>query len=333
MEKNIWDISLETQTEYQNTQEKLWEKMREYLQKISPKNQDFGNYYTSIFWETFNEKNLKQLLSLFSHIYIKYHWYSLVKYLQNIWSATSFSARKEMYASFKNDKYMWSATQNMELYHFLVQQVELKKIAWNIQTQIWTQESLLDLKSEIKIEEQWELLPETQDDSAQLKIELEMGKHKKRQTPLLNPKTIKSGPYRLSSRWVTMCSFTARKNLEKLWVTDFLQWDARELTQGLKKSWAPTFTGFDELKNHLFTKAKEGNVFDLYPETPNGHRAIAFLWKDQNGDPDLFVLDPYYSQKSVLPITLEDYMERNASIFSWIVVNQNVYKITSETYT
>lgn len=329
MEKHSFDTGLETSiASSQDKKEILYAEIEKLLTHISPqKNADV--YYESLFWGSFDRNNTKQLLHLFSHCYIKKYGIHLSQYLQNIGGGIDFQSRKEIFWLIKNEKYTGSSKQNIELYHFLIQQVELKKIIWELAVQNQTETEIEELRcdmSDYTNTNNWE---EAQKEAEEINTE----KNDTEFSHLLDPDEISSSPYKISKSGSTMCSLTARKNLEKLWIScdEIPRWNAKSLTRQLQKNGAPVFQSPETLKEHLFSQLSQGNVFDIYPKTSNGHRAIVFGGKNENGQPDLFVLDPYYLGKNTQPVSLDEYINKNIALFNGIVVNPTVYKVTKKT--
>lgn len=322
MEKHWFDANLENTIESsQNKKDIIYTELEKLIKNISPQ-KTVDEYYQSLFWGNFDRNNTKQLLHLFSHCYIKRYGFHLSQYLQNIGKSVDFKARKDFFSLLKNEKYTGSTQQNMELYHFLIQQIELKKIIWELTVQTQTESEIDELRCEMsdytdisdqKEEETEKKSPETDNVFSHL----------------LNPDSISSTPYKVSKTGSTMCSLTARKNLERLWVdcSEIQKWNAKALTRQLQKNGAPVFQSPDTLKEHLFSQLSVGNVFDIYPKTNNGHRAIVFWGKNENGSPELFVLDPYYLGRNREPVPLDEYINKNIALFNGIVVNPTIYKV------
>lgn len=105
-------------------------------------------YYENVFWEDFNTWDTKQLLRLFSYTYMKDNGFHLAEYLKNIGQPSNLSARKKVFQCMSNEAYTWSPTQNKDLYYFLVQQVEIKKIIGIL----WVQEQSIDARNKLKTE-------------------------------------------------------------------------------------------------------------------------------------------------------------------------------------
>lgn len=325
MEKLNFNKNIENTLETQSNKEKVLEKIKELLSSFL-KNKSLDDYYKSIFWWDFNENNPKQILEIFSHAYIKKYWLNLSSYLQNINQPIDFSSRKEMYKQIDDTQnYAGTLKQNIDLFNFLVNQVELKKIMWELVVKADTDTQLWELEKNI---ENWDKKPSSQTNLP----EINSPEKEDQDVLLLNPKKIKSSPYKVSPRWTTMCSYTARRNLQNLWVSNYLQWNAISLTKWLEKSWSPSFWDYIWLKNHLESKISEWNTFDIYPKTKNWHRAICFAWKNENWENDFFVLDPYYTSKSTKPILLEEYISKNTWNFWEIVVNNDIYNVENEKF-
>lgn len=273
-----------------------------------------------VFNKELNSNDTNILLKVFSDLHLKKYPQTLTKYLKNLNKPIDFNSRKEIYKTFKDDNYIWNARQNIELHKYLIWKFEWEKILQEAEIIKETQSNLwkLDLDIENWI---WNI------DNIKEKSNNDIND---KDTLLLNPKKIKSKPYRVSPRWITMCSFTARKNLENLWINNYLQWNAKTLTRELEKNWAPKFNDFDSINSHL--KKEDWNVFDIYPKTKNWHRSICFAWKWTNWEKEFFVLDPYYSWwKNTNPIPLNEYINNND--FWWIVVNTQNYNISNENFT
>lgn len=108
-------------------------------------------------------------------------------------------------------------------------------------------------------------------------------------------KMITSSPFEKSKRWITLCSRTAHKNLQKLGVNS-RRWNAIDVQRSYWK-W--------KIKTYPFG---DGKVIDLFVKTksPYWHRAAAFF---NNGE--CFVLDPYYpvmnGKRTTKPIPYKTY--------------------------
>jgi hypothetical protein len=122
--------------------------------------------------------------------------------------------------------------------------------------------------------------------------------------PNLRPWTIKnysvptkSEPYAHS--WTsTLCSQTARLNLEKMWAIWVTHWNAFD---AWRQMWSP---------KQPFPPKGDWNIraIDLFVASKSQywHRAAAFI-----KDWEWFVLDPYRNWKSTTPISAKEYMAKN----------------------
>lgn len=116
-----------------------------------------------------------------------------------------------------------------------------------------------------------------------------------------------SYPAERSESGTTLCSRTARKNLERLWVdSPSTWWSAREAYTNL---WSP--------KDAFPPSESDAKVADFYLDASAknkqyGHRVAAFKWESWQW----FVLDPYYSiwnTRSRMPIPAETYVSEMRS--------------------
>ncbi|MBW7954393.1 hypothetical protein H3C61_01130 [Candidatus Gracilibacteria bacterium] len=285
-------------------------------------NQDIQSYFKANFGKELDKNNKNELLKVFSDLYFKKYPQTLTKYLKDLNKPIDFNSRKEIYKTFKDDNYVGSARQNIELHKYLIGKFEGEKILQEVKITKETQSNLgkLDLDIENGIGNIGNIKKENNNNNNEIPNE----------EILLNPEKIKSKPYRVSPRGTTMCSFTARKNLENLGINDYMQGNAKALTRQLEKNGAPKFNDFDSINSHL--NREDGNVFDIYPKTKNGHRSICFAGKGANGEKEFFVLDPYYSGgKSTSPVPLNEYINNNN--FGGIVVNTQNYNVSNEKFT
>lgn len=55
------------------------------------------------------------------------------------------------------------------------------------------------------------------------------------------------------------------------------------------------------------------NVFDIYIKTPRWHRALAFVWADDN----VYILDASFNAKSVIQIENYSAFKRHKEAYIW----------------
>jgi len=101
------------------------------------------------------------------------------------------------------------------------------------------------------------------------------------------------------------CSRTARLYLGKLWINpkNILQNDSIVLIDQLRKRKTWKEYRADKLTEELLRRMSEwkGNVYDSYFDTPLWHRAVLFIWSDN----ELYVIDPFFADKG--PVKIMDY--------------------------
>lgn len=68
----------------------------------------------------------------------------------------------------------------------------------------------------------------------------------------------------------------------------------------------------DDILKMLFTEWK-WNIFDIYVKTPNRHRALAFIWADDN----VYVLDASFNAKSAIQIENYSAFRRHKEAYIW----------------
>lgn len=112
-----------------------------------------------------------------------------------------------------------------------------------------------------------------------------------------------SAPSYKSSRWITLCSRTARENLSKLWISNPKQWASAKDSFNMY-SWEPV---------DFPPKDPNAKLVDLYCDaSPKNkiywHRSV---WVKINWE--WFVLDPYYWWGSRNPMPAEKYV----SMMQW----------------
>lgn len=127
------------------------------------------------------------------------------------------------------------------------------------------------------------------------------------------PKNIKSAPSYRSANWVTLCSRTARENLQKLGIKNIKQWSSAKASFEMYWKKAETFP----------PKDKNANVFDFYCDASpkNRHYWHRAVWVKINWKWN--ILDPYYNW-TTSPVSAENYVskmrQRWRRIWWWFTV-------------
>ena len=256
---------------------------------------DIKSEYEKLSWNVYDDL-IEQNAWLYATLFIQKSWTSFNKYLRETWEDTTRENKAKLYRSFFPWRFMnynWWREQNLAIYRSLVMQNEFWVTYWHL-TEFQTQE----------------------------RTEKILGKY-------INPKKVSSLPAVTNPRtWSTLCSYTARNNLARLWVSwwDILQEpSAMMLTNKLKRSGAPTFSDPNALWEYMISRSNDWNVFDIFPRSNRWHRAIAFLWDWW----EIYVLDPYY-WGSTKPVTLKEYAGKYWYNFREYVVNPTVYQADSK---
>lgn len=256
---------------------------------------DIKSEYEKLSWNVYDDI-IEQNAWLYATLFIQKSWTPFNKYLRETWEDTTRENKAKLYRKFFPWRFMnynWSKDQNLAIYRSLVMQNEFWVTYWHL-TEFQTQE----------------------------RTEKALGKY-------INPKKVSSLPAVTNPRtWSTLCSYTARNNLARLWVSwwDILQEpSAIILTNKLKKGGAPTFSDPSSLWEYMISRSDEWNVFDIFPRSNRWHRAIAFLWDWW----EIYVLDPYY-WGSTKPVTLKEYAEKYWNNFREYVVNPTIYQADSK---
>lgn len=121
------------------------------LPHIPEAGNDISNFYHHLFGVDFDEKNTTNILRMYSYCIIKISWPSVIWYMERLEIDSSLSSRADIYRFINpNERFKWTPNQNLELYHFLVRQVEVKKIIWELETQQEVKAWISEIREEIQ---------------------------------------------------------------------------------------------------------------------------------------------------------------------------------------
>lgn len=237
-----------------------------------------------LFWEWINNDDINSNLKIFAQIHISSSWLQLWEYMRDLWLNNRDRAlMRDLFSKYSNwrSSYRWTIEDNLLIYRWLV-----------IENQLGSDftKSVRDVQSSnIDYVSFW-----------------------------LDPNRLRSFNAEYRNSWwrrISYCSRTARLNLEKMWINrdQIIRWDAIRLISSLKRNWNWYSTDFNWALSRMQDLANswKWNVFDIYPETRNWHRAVAFLWNDWQ----IYVKDPYYHW--VEPIPFQNYRLSNNRFVVW----------------
>lgn len=206
----------------------------------------------------------------------------------------------------KDGKIKW-LTQKISLENviFSGQKLSIKNLNWKRENVVWWKDINWDMTYVIEWTNKRVYLENGfQISNYEEKNEVNFEKNKNSKKSI--NKVVHSNPSEKSKNWITLCSRTAHKNLQKLWVNS-RRWNAVDVMRSYGKNL--TIFPFGEWK-----------IIDLFVKTKSvyGHRAAAFFNNWQ-----CYVLDPYYpvmnGKRTTAPIPYEIYSKWLQSMWRKVI--------------